>query len=198
MLRTLLEAYDLKKRAAGKVRIFSFDPVSKQVRKLVVNHNDVLFSGADILAQLLTGHEEYKVSTMYLEYKNLVNPGDPITPPVFDRTGGVAYYSGLIGSLDTDFLRVPLTVSPEISAYNDDYEGNQINFFGISEGTMGFHGKPFNPGVNSAVFGAALVATPDPDDQSADRVYARMYSGIDKVLKEAGFEIGVIWTSRFN
>jgi hypothetical protein len=198
MLRSLLEAYDLKKQVVGGVRIFSFDPKSKQLRKLVTNHNDVLFSGADVLAQLLTGHPEYKISTMYLEYKNLPNPLDPITPPVFDRTGGVAYYSGLSGSLDTDFLRIPLTVSPEISAATVDYEGNQINFFGISEGTVGFHGKPFNPGVNSAVFGAALVATPDPDDQSADRVYARMYSGIDKVLKETGFEIGVVWTTRFN
>lgn len=190
--------YDLSTQGRGTVRFFLFNKETGEVKKVVEKSNLILFSGADILAQLISGNPEFAVDAMYLEFQNLVSPSDPITPPAFDRTGGVAYYNGLSGSPNRDFLRVPLTVSPLITPANANYAGNQITFFGISEGTIGFEGKPFNPAVNSAVFGAALIATPDFGDQSQDVVFSRVYAGIDKILKEVGFEIGVTWTIRFN
>lgn len=193
-----LEHYPLDQSARGVVRFFAFDKKTGLIRKVIDKRNLILFEGADILAQSLIGNADYRVRTMYMEFKNLPSPSTPITPPVFDRSGGIAYYDGLSSSLDTDFLRVPLTFNPTISSSGSEYAGNQATFFGLSEGTAGFNGKLFDPSVNSAVFGAALVASPDVDTQDTDKVFSRVYSGIDKVLKEAGFEIGVTWTIRFN
>lgn len=182
----------------GDVLFYLFNPKTKQVKKIVEKRNLVLYSGADILARLLSGDAKFAVGAMYIEFKNLADPSDPITPPPFDRTGGIAYYNGLASSPDTDFLRVPLAVSPAFTASSTDYEGNQVTFFAQTEGLSGFHGKLFGPANNSAVYGAGLIATPDLPDQSQDRVFSRVYAGIDKVLKESGFEIGVTWTIRFN
>jgi hypothetical protein len=192
------ESYALDRHVKGLVRFYTREQATKRVVKTIERPNLVLFEGADVLAQLLSGARGYHVNTMYLEFKNLAAPGDAITPPSFDRGDGIAYYNGLISSTDIDFLRVPLTVSPLVEPSSGDYAGNQATFFGISEGTLGFHGKPFLPSSNSAVFGAALIAAPDPSDQSQDKVYARVYTGIDKILKATGFEIGVTWTTRFN
>lgn len=194
-----LENYPLDKAAKGIFRVFAFNPKTGAIRKMIEKNNLILYSGADILAQVLVGKPTYAIDTMYLEFKNLPMSTDPITPPTFDRTGGIEYYTGLSSSPDVDFLRVPLTVSPLIDSSNAAlYVGNQVTFFGISEGTFGFFGKPFNVVSNSAVYGAALVATPDLSDQSQDAVFSRAYAGVDKVLKETGEEIGVTWTIRFN
>ncbi len=182
----------------GDVQFCLFNPKTGQIKKLIEKRNLVLYSGADILARLLSGDPSFGVNAMYLEFKNLADPSDPITPPPFDRTGGIAYYNGLASSPDTDFLRVPLAVSPAFTASDVNYTGNQVTFFAQSEGLSGFHGKLFGPANNSAVYGAGLIAAPDLPDQSQDRVFSRVYAGIDKVLKESGFEIGVTWTIRFN
>lgn len=195
-LKRQLDRYALNS-VVGTVRIFSFDPKTGLITKMVQSHNDVLYEGADIMAHLLRGESDYAVTTMYLEFKNLAVPGDPITPPTFDRTGGTSYYNTLGSSPDIDFVRVPLLITPELSASGDNYEGNQLTFFGQSEGTIGFHGKAFSPAANSTVFGAALVAAPTPNDQSGDRIWSRTYS-VGDIAKQAGQEIGVTWVVRFN
>jgi len=189
--------FDLARQARGDVKIFSFDPKTGIVYRLLEKRNLILYSGADVLASLLAG-QNTPVNAMYMEFKNLADPADSITPPAFDREGGISYYNGLSSSPDTDFLRIPLTVNPTIESSDAVYAGNQVVFFGVSEGTVGFHGKSFLDTANSAVFGAALVAAPDLTDQSQDMVFSRIYSGIDKVLKVAGHQIGITWTIRFN
>lgn len=190
--------FDVNRSVAGFVRFMSLNLRTGILRKVIERKNLILYGGADILAQLLSGDPAYAVRYMYLEFKNLANPLDPITPPPFDRSGGRSYYEGLVSSPDTDFLRVPLTGTPALSSSDALlYSFNTGTFFAMSEGAAGIHGKTFAPGSNSAVFGAALVATPDPDDRSKDVVFSRVYSGIDKILKESGFEIGVSWAVRF-
>jgi hypothetical protein len=194
----LPEIVDLSKQAKGRAAFFSFNERSKAIKQYIHKNNQILYSGADILANLVAGTPEYKISAMYFEFKNLGSSGDPITPPAFDRTGGIAYYMGLSSSPDVDFLRVPLTINPAITSQAGAYVGNIATFFSITDGLTGFNGKPFNSGVNSAVYGAALVATPDPADQTKDVVFSRIYTGIDKILKETGFGIGVTWPIQFN
>ena len=196
-----LDRYSMVNSANGFIKLFSFDPRTGHVRKLITKHNLILYSGADIMAQCLSGNAAYAVAAMYLEFQNNAgssssSSSSSIAPPTFDRTGGVAYYNGLAGSPDRDYLRVPLTVNPSISASSALYTGNQITFFGVSEGTVGFNGKPFGESSNSSVLGAALVSTPDWASQASDQVFSRVYSGIDAVRKETGFEIGVTWTVR--
>jgi hypothetical protein len=183
--------------ARGYVLFSLFDTKTRRSKKVLAQSNLVLYSGADILAKLLSG-AQYPANAMYLEFKNLADPSDPIVPPVFDRTGGIEYYNGLSSSPDTDFLRVPLAVSPNLTPSSVNYVGNQVTFFAQTEGLSGFHGKLFGPASNSAVFGAGLVAAPDLSDQSQDVLFSRVYAGIDKVLKETGFEIGVTWTIIFS
>lgn len=198
-LKKQLDAYSLNRNAEGVIRIFSFDPKTLLIKSVVEKHNLILYSGADILAKCLTGDATYAVSSMFMEFKNLPSPSDPITPPAFDRSGGIAYYTGLAASLDTDYLRVPLVASPDFASSDDTYyENNQVTFFAISEGSTGVHGKTFSPVSNSAVYGAALVATPEPTQPTQDVVFSRVYSGVGKVLKESGFEIGITWTVRMN
>lgn len=196
-LKTILQRYPLDKDAQGLFRLYLFDSAGVPIR-MVERKNLILFSGADVMARVLGGQADYKVAAMYMEFKNLADPNDPITPPAYDRTGGIAYYNGLASSPDTDFLRIPLELNPALGSSGVDYESNQVTFFGISEGTTGFHGKPFNAAVNSAVYGGALIATPDQDDQAQDVVFSRAYAGIDKILKSNGFQIGITWTIQFN
>ena len=195
-MKELLDAYDLGKHARGFVRFQLLDPKTGVVTKQIERHNLVLYSGADILASLLAG-QGTPVNAMYMEFKNMVTVV-PITPPAFDRTGGIAYYNGLSSSPDTDFVRLPLLINPTVASTGVNYQGNQVTFFGISEGLTGFFGKPFTPAANSTVYGAALVSAPSMADQTQDRVFARIYTGIDQITKEIGQEIGITWVTQFN
>jgi hypothetical protein len=198
-----LETYDLGRDANGTVRFFSIDREGN-VRKMVRLKNLILYGGADVLAKLLSGASGFHISTMYMEFVNLAAPGDPVTIPTFDRSGGLDYYNGLSASGDLDFLRIPLQIANTLSSSDDDlYAYNKVTFVGVSEGTQGFHGKTFGPAANSAVYGAALVASPDQTDQSQDLVFSRVYAGgvsgwTEAVEKEAGTQIAVTWTIRFN
>ena len=192
-----MESLRLTQMAKSLVTFSHFIPESGRCIPVVEVPNLILYSGADVLAKLLSGNSEYKINGMYLEFKNLADPTDPITPPTFDRTGGRDYYDGLVSSPDTDFIRVSLASLPLLQATDVDYSNNQITFFSISSGSTGFHGKTFSSAANSAVFGAALIATPGGSDQAQDIVYARVYSGIDKILKESSREIGVTWVTQF-
>jgi len=190
------QAYDLSRMAEGRPTIFRYNKKTGVMTPLASTKNLILYSGADILAQVLAGNGEYAVNAMYLEFKNLAVPGT-VVPPGFDRTGGIAYYNGLIASPDVDFIRVALMTHPDISASGAHYDGNQVLFTGMTEGSVGFHGKIFSNAAGSAVYGAALVAAPDLADQSKDVVFSRVYAGIGTQLKESGYEIGVTWPIRF-
>lgn len=197
MRKSLVEQVNLM-TASGALRLFSFNKATLEIAKLIEIQNLILYGGADILALLAGGQSSYSLRTMYIEFENLADPSDPITPPTFGRADGVAYYNGLISSPNRDFIRVPLSVSAAFSSSGADYANNIATFFGQSSGTVGFHGKAFGESSNSAIFGAAMVASPDPTDQSKDIVFSRAYAGIDKILKQAGFEIGVTWGIRLN
>jgi hypothetical protein len=198
-LKNQLDFYPMDTNAKGLVRIFSFDPKTGKIKSIIEKQNLILYSGADVMAKCLSGNSNYAISSMFMEFKNLPSPSDSITPPAFDRTGGIGYYSGLSSSLDTDYVRVPLVSMPDFDTSDALYYNfNQATYFAISEGSTGVHGKTFGPGTNSAVYGAALVATPEPAQPAQDVVFSRVYSGVGKILKEAGFEIGITWTIRMN
>lgn len=192
-----METLKLNKAAHSLVTFSQYDRITGKNEPVITVPNLILYGGADVLAKLLAGNSEYKINAMYLEFINLPDPTDPVTPPSFDRTGGRDYYDGLVSSLDTDFIRVPLSSIPLLQATTSDYSNNQATFFALSSGSVGFHGRTFSSASNSAVYGAALVVTPGGSDQTEDIVYARVYSGIDKILKEANREIGVTWVTQF-
>lgn len=130
-----------------------------------------------IRAKLLSGDVSYKLSAVYVEFENVASPGDPVTPPVsVPDSEGIDYYQGLSGSVSRDFMRVPISFPPLIDTDDELYElpNRWTVVVDVPAGT-GYHGKPFNSGSNSTVFGLALVATPDWDDELEDLVYSRQY-----------------------
>lgn len=194
----LLGEYDLSQNALGKVSIFAFDEKTRQIYRFHQLLNLILYSGADVLGQLLAGRPGYAINTVYLEFKNTAGV---ITPPSVSRADGIEYYNGLSASLDTDFLRLPLLVNPSVEASGDDYESNQVTFFAESEGTQGHFGKPFSQAASSWVYGAALVAAPAPSDQSQDVVFSRLYIGdlgwTSAIDKQDGKQVGLTWAIQF-
>jgi hypothetical protein len=194
----LHEPLDLGRQAKGLVTLFSFDEKTKRICRQISLQNLILYSGADILGRLLAGQSAYAINMLYLEFQNTVGA---IVPPAVSRADGIAYYNGLSSSPDTDFLRLPLLVEPSVDASSTDYESNQATFFAESEGTAGFFAKPFSEAASSFIFGAALVAAPDPADQSKDIVFSRVYIGelgwTTAIDKQNGKQVGVTWTIRF-
>jgi len=181
---------------SGHLRVLVIDEKTGNIDRVVEKQNLILYSAADILAQLIAGQSTYSIQAMYVEFKNLAAPSDPVSAPAYDRTGDISYYNGLSGSVDTDYLRVPLTVSASIGTSDaTKYNGNQVTFYGVTAGTSGIHGKTFAETSNSAVYGYGLVATPVVSTQATDRVFSRAYS--TKLLKTSGKQIGVQWTIRF-
>jgi hypothetical protein len=184
-----LENYCLNNQAQGFIRVFSFNKSTGEIQTLIERPNLILYSGADILANVVSGNPAYAINVMYLEYENAPAP----VAPAYARDGGFAYYNGLVSP--QDIIRVPLIVQPEISSSDlVNYEGNQPTFFSVSEGSVGaVTGVLFNPTSN--VYGAALVAAPDINDRSQDKVFSRVY--FTPIPKQTGFEIGVTWVIRF-
>jgi len=161
------------------------------------NRNLVLKQwGAIVGNGLRLGTPEYRISTMYLEYVNQAIIG-PVTPPSFSREhdSAIAYYNGLAGSPDHDYLRVPVIASQMLSSDPVAYpEGNEPVFFAQSQGTVGVHGKPFSDAVNSRLIGGALVASIDPADATRDLILSRFYLNIiDQQEKLPTSQLGLEW-----
>lgn len=160
--------------------------------------NLVLREWGGIVGKLLTlGSNNYRISTMYLEFENVPVPNTPVSIPVFDRDppSGVSYYNGLITSLNRDYLRVPMIAGILDSTDQILYpNGNLLTFFAQTSGVVGVHGKPFSDANNSVVFGGALVATPDVNDATQDLILSRFYFPVaDQQPKLPTGQIGLEW-----
>lgn len=162
------------------------------------NHNDILYEWGALVGRLLLRQGlNYGISGMYIEFANVVSPGDPVSPPDVSRDAsqGVDYYNDLASSPDTDYLRVPLIASTMDSSDEIKYpKGNQLTFFAQTSGVEGVHGKPFSDTNNSVAFGGALVAFVDDSDFTQDLVLSRFYFAIDEQMaKLATGQIGYEW-----
>lgn len=160
------------------------------------DHNDIMYDWASIVSrQLADGGTAYRIGGMYIEYKNVASPSDTVTPPAFDRSGGISYYNGLSGSPDIDYLRVPLIAAVRSSSDDELFpDGNRVTFFAQTQGVVGVHGKAFSDVANSKIYGAALVAIPDPADRTKDLVLSRLYVATNKQqVKLATSQVGSEW-----
>jgi hypothetical protein len=158
--------------------------------------NLVLYEWATIVGKLLTqGLTNYHISGMFLEYKNVASPGDPVSAPAFGRAGGITYYNDLSTSPDTDYIRSGMTASTVTSSDAVLFpSGNVLTFFARTSGVIGTHGKPFAAANNSKLFGIALVAFVDQDDATQDIVFSRAYLDTDdQQLKLDSSQLGMEW-----
>ncbi len=189
LLRQFKDIYRTGDDMSCPVRFFSYDPITKKIFKVIEKRNLIVFNGADCLARLLAKQVQYAPGGMYMEFKN--TGGSAVAAPSYDRSGANEYYQALAG--DIDILRIPLQVTPLLSKSSVDYESNQVTYFATTQGVAGLKNSlPFNE--DSVVYGAALVAIPDLDDDSQDVVFSRVYTEIGSIQKVAGQEVGVTWT----
>lgn len=175
-----------------------------QVRNL--KPNQIQYDWGFIAAKTIgLGNPKFRVSAMYVEFENVADPDDPVTIPAFSREAGIEYYDDLQSSGTKDFLRVPFVSLPAIGIesgfeafFTPDETGNKLTFHAQTQGIIGVHGKTFSDGVNSKVYGAAIVATPEFSDRTQDIIFARSYfDTIEQTVKEASSQIGVTWEIAF-
>jgi len=183
---------------AGRVRAYTVEdltlPPFKWTPTTDFKPNLILYQWATIAAKLLTsGDSRYRISGMYLEFENTDNPGDPVSPPTFDRTRDVSYYNGLSLSSNRDYLRIPV-ISAELSSDGEGLTDNRMSYFARSSGSVGVHGKPFSAAANSVVFGGSLVALVDATDFTQDLLYSSWYyTTADQQQKLPSSQIGIEW-----
>jgi hypothetical protein len=181
---------------SGRARLSVVHPRHGVMHTMPFKDNLILFDWAAIVGNLLTtGNPNYKIGGMFLEFENVASEGDPVSIPSFDRSGGIAYYDSLSLSATRDYLRVPLISGTLESIDEVNFpDGNLMTFFAQSQGTVGVHGKEFSDTAISKVFGGALVAMPDINDSTQDKVFSRFYvETSDQQVKLATSQIGLTW-----
>ena len=185
-------------------------PKYKSIEYLWAQRNQLQYDWGTIAAQTIgLGKAEYRVRAMYIEYHNVANVNDVVTPPTYARDVGISYYTGLSAVSNRDYLRVPLALTPT-TTIGEDYSnyfsnpdlGNVLRFFAQTQGVVGVHGRPFAAENNSKIIGAALVATPDFQDPTKDLVFSRTYLSTSptnkQLLKPTGGQIGLTWEVLFS
>jgi hypothetical protein len=180
------------KQYTGKVKIWKLFDNTRELHQ--ENNNLVVYTAADVLAGLISGDESYKISGMYLDFKNLTSSGDPVpttTPTLATKALDLRSVSNPL-----DIMRFALVSSPSLESTDSaKYEKNSVTFFGATSGSLGYNGRTFSSSVNSAAYGAGLVAMPDFNDATQDILFARV--ALSKLLVVTGMRIGVEWQINF-
>jgi len=122
----------------------------------VVGFNLVTYAGGDIIAQLLAGNPQYKVSHIAFEYEN--NAG-AVTEAAAARTNSVASQLTALTGI-RDYLRAPLSSIPILSAGDVNHTANVATFIATSTATAGIHSVAFGPASNSKIYAVSLLAAP--------------------------------------
>lgn len=158
-------------------------------------HNEVLYSGADLMANAIVGAPKMHIAGMYMEYDN---SGSPSAPAV-DRTRTPAFYEALISP--QGYARVPLTAMPGYAPSDPEYAGNIVTVQAQTDGTV--ENGPGFVDNTTQIYSAALVSMPDPADKSQDIIFsaANLYDSGGSVLapvpKIANAQIGIKWDIKF-
>lgn len=192
-------------QAVGEVSAFYQNIRTGRMTKMLEQKNMILFEGADVMAALLGGDLNFRISHFYLEYKNTV--GTP-TAPTITRDAGRSYFSSLDGSAAHDWVRVPIILNPTLSvvpAESSDYTGNSVIFTATTASVTPATGKSpvanyfLSSGVDgpSKITSLALVASPDRNAESKDRVFSRVNLGTPMPLQPSS-NIIFLWAIRFN
>lgn len=134
----------------------------------------IMDTGSGVLARLLAGDTTAKPNYLYIEFKNVSSASTTVAAPSMDGTEGVDYYTGLSGT--TDYVRVPIVMTPEVS-------DSTVSFCVMSTATEGEHSLAFSS--SSKIYGLALVN--GTSTASSDTVVARKYlDANDQIIRPTG------------
>jgi hypothetical protein len=184
------ERVEQRKRLAVDAKLRNWFPLT------AYHHNDVLYEWGAIVGRLLLRQgTQFGIGGMYIEFENVVSPGDAVALPTVTRDAdqGVEYYNALSGN--RDYLRVPLVAGTLDSSDEVKFpKGNLTTFFAQTQGVTGVHGLPFSDTHNSKVYGGALVAFTSAVDATQDFVLSRGYlDSSAQQVKLPSSQIGVQW-----
>jgi len=152
----------LKKMLTGHVRVWNEVGDSVEMRNLVV------YTGGDIIAQLLAGHPEYRISHMYFGFENTAGSPTFAAP---NRGDTVTFFSGL--SSPQDYIRATILQPVQLDAADGNHNSNRATFSAVASAATGEGGVSFGPGSNSKVGTVGLVAAPT-GAVAGDVLYARV------------------------
>lgn len=176
------DTYSIKKLLRG------FVTVRNEAGMVVRATNLVVYTGGDIIAQLLAGNIEYRISHMYFGFENTVGVPSFAAPARTDVTG---FFSGLIAP--QDYLRTPILLPTPLTAADGNHNGNRATFSAIAVDVVGVNGVPFGSASNSQVATIGLVAAPT-GVVGGDVLYARV--NLATALPAAGSgQISATWAT---
>ena len=162
--------------------------------------NKLLYEWGAIVGRLLTvGDRPYRISGMYLEFANVANPGDKVTPVAVERDRTVDYYGSLTatGGLPADYIWAPLIASQLLSSDSSVYpKGNLPVFFARSQAVnvRGLNDTPLGVDNNSTFYSAALVACTDENDRTKDLILSAFnFESAEQQPKLATSQVGLEW-----
>lgn len=122
----------------------------------VHSHNLVVYNGGDIIAQLLAGNDEYRISHMYFAYENTAGTPSPAAAARTD-TATSAFHNL---TSPQDFLRAQVLEPPQLEAADVNHLFNRATFNAIASDSAGVNGLAFGAASDSKVYAVGLVAAP--------------------------------------
>jgi len=169
-------------QAVGEVAAFYKNIRTGRMTPIFRKKNLILYGGADIMAALLAGDMNHRISHMYFEFENTV--GAPAVPTI-TRGDGRSYFAGLTGGSNRDWVRVPIIMNPTLSVVPNDspnFAGNTALFAATTASVSPATGKSptanyfSSSGINgpSKIFSLALVAAPNRNSDTNDKVFSRL------------------------
>lgn len=192
----------------GTVTLWRVDDTTGLRTPICTQRNQIQYAWGYLAAKQFgyrpnSDRPSHHISTLYVEFENQADPATAISIAPFSRAVDISYYGSLSGN--RDYLRLPIVIEPTLGV-SDGYEenlpinqsANQLTFFVQTSGNTGVRGLNFASNVNSKVFAAALVASPDFGDPTKDVIFARtMFGTSNQVVKEASSQIGITWDIAF-
>lgn len=174
---------DLRKLLSGYVRLRNEDG------QVVEGTNLVVYTGGDIIAQLLTGNLDYQITHMYFGYENTI--GVPSKPAATRSDTAASIFHAL--TAPDDFLRAPILLPVTLDAADGNHSFNRATFNAVANGSTGVLGLNYGAAFDSKVWGVALVASPGVD-YTGDWMYA--YYVLPTSLPAAGTgQVSATWAT---
>jgi len=176
---------NLSAMLSGYVRVWN------DAGDVVEGKNLVVYTGGDIIAQLLAGNCEYRISHFYFGYENTV--GAPVAPAAA-RTDTVSYFSSM--APPQDYLRAAILEPPVLSASDVNHNSNVATFNSVATATIGENGLAFGPANDSKVFTVGMVAAPT-GAVGGDVLYARYVLPVPLPAAGSG-QVSATWATEAN
>lgn len=192
-------------QAVGEVAAFYQNIRTGRMTPILKLRNKILYQGADIMAALLGGDLNHRISHMYMEFENTA--GAPALPTI-NRDNGRSYFAAIDGTGNRDWVRVPIIMNPSLSIVpNDsvDYSGNTVMFVATTASVDPAQGKAdasnyfadAGPDGPSKIFSLGLVAATDQNNEGNDKVFSRVNLSTAMPLQPSS-HIVFFWSIKFN